>query len=99
MSKEELIDCLYDLFTVDKQAYTNFKEMLYVKFGKSIAEKFLIPYNSKLYACDLNTLDKDAMGRFFPYAEKEDIIKISNAEKTTPTMQHSFIRNREPFPM
>lgn len=75
LSKEELIDCLYDLFTVDKQAYTNFKEMLYVKFGKSIAEKFLIPYNSKLYACDLNTLDKDAMGRFFPYAEKEDIIK------------------------
>ena len=33
LSKEELIDCLYDLFTVDKQAYTNFKEMLYVKFG------------------------------------------------------------------
>lgn len=25
LSKEELIDCLYDLFTVDKQAYTNFK--------------------------------------------------------------------------
>lgn len=30
---------------------------------------------SKLYACDLNSLDKDAMGRFFPYAQKEDIIK------------------------
>lgn len=75
LSKEELIDCLYDLFTTNEQTYNNFKEMLYVKFGKGIAEKFLIPYNSKLYACDLNTLDKDAMGRFFPYAEKEDIIK------------------------
>ena len=49
--------------------------MLYVKFGKSIAEKFLIPYNEKLYATDLNTLDVDAMGRFFPYANKEQIVK------------------------
>ena len=75
LSKEELIDCLYDLFTIEQRTYSTFKEMLYVKFGKSIAEKFLIPYNTKLYACDLNTLDKDAMGRFFPYASKEDIIR------------------------
>jgi len=75
LSKEELIDCLYDLFIIEDNTYNTFKEMLYVKFGKSIAEKFLIPYNTKLYACDLNTLDKDAMGRFFPYASKEDIIR------------------------
>ena len=48
--------------------------MLYSKFGKSIAEKFLIPYNEKLYACNLNSLDPNAMGRFFPYANKEEII-------------------------
>ena len=49
--------------------------MLYHKFGKSIADKFLVPYNEKLYACDLDTLDVDAMGRFFPYANKEEIIQ------------------------
>lgn len=75
LSKEELIECLYDLFTIEKTTFSTFKEMLYVKFGKSISEKFLIPYNTKLYACDLDTLDKDAMGRFFPFAEKEDIIR------------------------
>lgn len=75
LSKKELIDCLYDLFLTNQDVYHNFKEMLYAKFGKSIAEKFLIPYNTKLYACDLNTLDKDAMGRFFPYAGKTEIIK------------------------
>ena len=75
LPKEEFIDCLYDLFTAPKTEYNTFKEMLYCKFGKSIADKFLIPYNSKLYACDLDSLDKDAMGRFFPYAEKEDIIR------------------------
>lgn len=74
LNKEELIDCLFDLFTAKDDLYTNFKQMLNVKFGKSIAEKFLIPYNEKLYACDLNELDSEAMGRFFPYANKEEIV-------------------------
>ena len=75
LPKEEFIDCLYDLFCTTGAPYETFKEMLYSKFGRSIAEKFLIPYNTKLYACDLDSLDKDAMGRFFPYADKEDIIR------------------------
>lgn len=75
LPKEEFIDCLYDLYTAPNKDYSTFKEMLYCKFGKSIADKFLIPYNSKLYACDMDLLDKDAMGRFFPYANKEDIIR------------------------
>lgn len=75
LPKEEFIDCLYDLFNNDFNDETSFKKMLYTKFGKSIAEKFLIPYNEKLYACDLDDLDEDAMGRFFPYANKEEIIK------------------------
>lgn len=75
LPKEELIDCLYDLFSERPTEYATFKEMLHAKFGKSIADKFLIPYNEKLYACDLDTLDHGAMGRFFPYAEKEEIIR------------------------
>jgi protoporphyrinogen oxidase len=53
----------------------SFESMLYARFGRSIAEKFLIPYNEKLYACDLGSLDKDAMGRFFPHADLTDIIR------------------------
>ncbi len=75
LEKEEFIDCLYDLFNKKEQEkYDNFLDMLYGKFGKSIVEKFLKPYNEKLYACDLTKLDVDAMGRFFPYADKEAII-------------------------
>ena len=74
LNKDEFIDCLYDLFNNPYTGNSNFCEMLYSKFGKSIAEKFLIPYNEKLYACDLNCLDPNAMGRFFPYANKEEII-------------------------
>ena len=75
LDKQDFIDCLYDLFNKqEKEQYENFLDMLYGKFGKSIVEKFLKPYNEKLYACDLQTLDKDAMGRFFPYADIKQII-------------------------
>lgn len=75
LPKQDFIDCLYDLFNKkEKEEYDSFLDMLYGKFGKSIVEKFLKPYNEKLYACDLNRLDKDAMGRFFPYANLEQII-------------------------
>lgn len=74
LDKEEFIDCLYDLFTPHNGVVSSFKEMVYANLGKSIAEKFLVPYNEKLYACDLDSLDMNAMGRFFPKANKEDII-------------------------
>lgn len=82
LEKSEFIDCLYDLFNKEeKENYDSFLDMLYGKFGKSIVEKFLKPYNEKLYACDLNTLDKDAMGRFFPYADLKQIIDNMKREK------------------
>lgn len=75
LEKQEFIDCLYDLFNKEeKDHYDNFLDMLYGKFGKSIVDKFLKPYNEKLYAVDLKKLDVDAMGRFFPYADIEAII-------------------------
>lgn len=75
LSKDKFIDCLYDLFNKEeKEDYDNFLDMLYGKFGKSITEMFLKPYNEKLYAVDLTKLDKDAMGRFFPYADVKAII-------------------------
>lgn len=94
LPKEDLIDCIYDLFNNDLTEYENFKEMLYCKFGAGIADRFLIPYNSKLYACDLNKLDKDAMGRFFPYAEKEDIIR-NFKRKNNDSYNSTFVYPKE----
>lgn len=91
LDKEEFIDCLYDLFEKkEKEKYESFIEMLYGKFGKSITDKFLKPYNEKLYACDLKFLDVDAMGRFFPYASKEEIIK-NMKEKNNGSYNDTFI--------
>ncbi|MFT7579994.1 MAG: protoporphyrinogen oxidase [Myxococcota bacterium] len=74
LCKAELLTCLYDLWHKPERLPTSFEDMLTVKFGQAIADKFLIPYNEKLYATDLGTLDVEAMGRFFPYADLDQII-------------------------
>jgi protoporphyrinogen oxidase len=87
LPQDDFIECLVDVYfarssdvpRTAKATEKNFKEMLYARFGRGICEKFLIPYNEKLYACDLSTLDRDAMGRFFPHADLTDIIKNMRA--------------------
>jgi protoporphyrinogen oxidase len=72
----EFLDCLYHLFFRDAAGEPrSFKQMVQRRLGTGIAERFLIPYNEKLYACDLDELDADAMGRFFPHADVADIIR------------------------
>lgn len=84
LPKSEFIECLYDLFNKEeKDQYLGFEDMLYGKFGKSITNKFLKPYNEKLYACHLNDLDSNAMGRFFPYADIKEIIDNMKLETDT----------------
>ena len=80
---DEFIECLHDLFFArtgtapqrPSSEHASFQAMLYARYGRAIAEKFLIPYNEKLYACDLDALDQHAMGRFFPHADLPDVIR------------------------
>jgi protoporphyrinogen oxidase len=95
LPQAEFIECLYDLFFARAPALgllgkdaaaapeENFQQMLYARFGKGIAERFLIPYNEKLYATQLSRLDKDAMGRFFPHADLVDIVRNMRAGEDT----------------
>ena len=80
LAKADFVDCLVSLYFRDEgreagEAPSSFKDMLVGRFGRGIADRFLIPYNEKLYACDLDMLDVEAMGRFFPHADIEDIIR------------------------
>ena len=79
LPEEEYEQCVRDLRNRPEEKGGNFKEMLYARYGRGIAEKFLIPYNEKLYALNLTALDADAMGRFFPHASVEEI--LSNADE------------------
>jgi protoporphyrinogen oxidase len=76
LPRADFVDCLHDLYFRDAMAKPeSFGEMLYARFGKGIADRFLVPYNEKLYATDLSALDVDAMGRFFPHADLPDVIR------------------------
>jgi len=73
---DEFLECLVELYfrPAGDAPPRSFGEMLYRRLGKGITDKFLRPYNEKLYATDLDRLDVDAMGRFFPHADIADII-------------------------
>jgi protoporphyrinogen oxidase len=80
LDRDDFIDCLYGLYfrgegSDPAAAPRSFKDMLERRFGAGICERFLVPYNEKLYACDLDRLDPDAMGRFFPHADIADILR------------------------
>ncbi len=79
LPEDEYEQCVRDLQDRPEDKGGNFKEMLYARYGRGIAEKFLIPYNEKLYALNLTALDADAMGRFFPHASVEEILGNADA--------------------
>ncbi|EIO3968235.1 FAD-dependent oxidoreductase [Vibrio fluvialis] len=84
LPKELYSKCLVDLYNAEKgitNEISTFKDFIYSNLGKTISEEFLIPYNEKLYACDLDNLDKDAMGRFFPKTTFENVLLSSQANR------------------
>ncbi|MDH3486340.1 MAG: FAD-dependent oxidoreductase [Myxococcales bacterium] len=78
----EYQECVRDLKDRPPEHETaSFEEMLYARYGRGIADKFLVPYNEKLYATNLAALDVDAMGRFFPHASAEQILSQTDQSK------------------
>ena len=80
----EFIECLYDMYHRGNEKVNTFTDYVVNTLGHSICDKFIIPYNQKLYACDLNKLDYDAMGRFFPKPTMFDdlLFELRNNKKT-----------------
>ena len=80
---DEFIECLYDLKNKGNNEVSTFTDYVKNTLGQSICDKFIIPYNEKLYACDLNNLDYDAMGRFFPKPTNFDdlLLQLKNKNK------------------
>jgi len=71
--------CLVDLWhaeralDVDDDAPSSFQAWLRRRYGRGLCERFLEPYNAKLYG-DLAALDATCMGRFFPDARFADVM-------------------------
>ena len=88
----EFIECLYDLYHRGNEKVNTFTDYVVNNLGHSICDKFIIPYNEKLYACDLNKLDYDAMGRFFPKPTMfEDLLSELRNNNKTESYNDTFI--------
>jgi protoporphyrinogen oxidase len=75
LDKSEFLECLYDFyFRESKTSYDNFLEWITGTLGAAIVNKFVKPYNEKLYATELTNLDVHAMGRFFPQITLDEIV-------------------------
>lgn len=80
----EFVQCLTDLYYAKKsEGDVSFKEFVRESFGKGISDKFLIPYNEKLYACDLDELEKDSMGKFLPKLSFDMLMSQYSGQKGT----------------
>ena len=78
----EFVDCLTDLYyTYPCSKNVTFEEYVKQTYGNGIAEKFLIPYNEKLYACHLNELEKDSMGSFLPSLDFNMLMEFLRGRK------------------
>jgi protoporphyrinogen oxidase len=76
LDPEDKFDCLYNFLENPQRPQNNFEDWIYNTFGKGLSEKYLIPYNEKIWktpACQMST---EWVGRI-PKPPLEDIVKAA----------------------
>lgn len=81
LPKEDLFECLYHYINNTYRKPKNFKEWIYYTFGKGIAEKYLIPYNEKIWKEHAELMGIEWVERI-PRPPLEDVLKAAIGIKT-----------------
>lgn len=76
LEKEEVFECLRDYLKNNFPKPTNLEEWFYFTFGKSISEKYLLPYNKKIWKTEPSLMSMGWVERI-PKPPIEDILKSS----------------------
>lgn len=81
LTKEAIVDCLagYVEAYAGRRGGTpcpdNFGDWIDWRMGKGFARHFMVPYNEKIWKCDLRTMASDWVAGRVPEAPIEDIVK------------------------
>jgi protoporphyrinogen oxidase len=75
LPKEDNFNCLYYYLNNDYPRPRNFKEWIYYTFGKGIAEKYLIPYNRKIWDTEPEKMSLHWVEGRVPKPPLEDVLK------------------------
>lgn len=83
LDPQDRFECLYHYIKNDYPApRTNFKEWIYHHFGKGLAEKYLIPYNEKIWNVPADQLGLEWVEGRVPKPPVEDVIKAAVGVET-----------------
>lgn len=74
LDKDDLFDCLYHYLKNDHKPPSNFQEWVYYTFGTGIAERYLLPYNRKIWKIDPAQMSMGWVERV-PKPPLEDVLK------------------------
>lgn len=96
LPKEDNFECLYHYLKNDYPPPSNFREWIYFTFGKGIAEKYLLPYNEKVWNTDPAEMSLHWVDGRVPKPPLEDVIKSAIGISTEGyTHQLNFFYPRE----
>jgi protoporphyrinogen oxidase len=82
LAPQDRFDCLYHYLRNDYPAPTNFKEWIYHVFGKGIAEKYMVPYNEKIWNVRADEMAFDWVDGRVQRPPLEDVIKSAVGVET-----------------
>jgi len=74
LDKDDVFDCLINFIKNDYPSPGNFREWIYHTFGSGIAERYLIPYNEKLWKFPLSGMSLEWVERV-PQPSIDDVVK------------------------
>ncbi len=75
LSPKDNFECLYHYLNDRRVKPKNFREWIYGTFGKGIAQKYLIPYNRKIWKYPLEKMSLHWVEGRVPRPPAEDVIK------------------------
>lgn len=97
LAKEDIAGCLIDYVNQHISRETgratgpeNFREWLIYRFGKHLAELYLIPYNEKIWKTDSEKISLDWISGIVPQPPLEDVIKSAVGIETEGGIAEQF---------
>ena len=82
LDPQDRFECLYHYLVNDAPAPTNFREWLYHTFGRGLTEKYLLPYNEKIWKARAEDVAIDWVEGRVPKPPIEDVIKSAVGVET-----------------
>ncbi len=89
LDKEEIFECLRDYLNNNYPKPKNLEEWFYYTFGKSISEKYMLPYNQKIWKTDPKLMGLEWVERI-PKPPIEDVLKSAIGIETEGYTQQLY---------